>query len=75
MPSKNDIIQSLVRKIGLSKREASEVLQVVLDEICKILSKGQELKLTGFGKFLVKESRGQKVPKFKPGRVLKDAVK
>jgi len=75
MQDKELIIQALVKKIGLSKRQAGEALNTVFDEISKSLSKGQEVKLTGFGKFLVKESRGRKLPKFKAGQVLKSAVK
>ena len=75
MQDKETIIRALVKKIGLSKRQASEALTVVFDEIVKTLSKGQEVKLTGFGKFLVKESRGRKLPKFKAGQGLKSAVK
>lgn len=75
MPSKEDLIQALIKKVGLSKRQAAECLNVVFDEIIKTLSKGDFVKLTGFGKFFVKESRGKKLPKFKAGRILKDAVK
>jgi len=75
MQDKEIIIQALVKKLGLSKRQASEALTVLLDEIVKALSKGQQVKLTGFGKFLVKESRGRKLPKFKAGQGLKSAVK
>ena len=75
MPGKEDIIQSLVKKVGLSKGQAAESLNVVFDEIIKDLSKGEQVKLTGFGKFLVKESRGKKLPKFKAGQTLKDAVR
>jgi DNA-binding protein HU-beta len=73
--AKDEIIQALVKKVGLSKRQATESLNTVFDEIIKDLSKGEEVKLTGFGKFLVKESRGKKLPKFKAGQILKDAVK
>lgn len=73
--TKEDIILALVKKVGLSKRQAVESLNTVFDEITKDLSKGDEVKLTGFGKFLVKESRGRKLPKFKAGQILKDAVK
>ena len=66
-----DLIQSLSKKTGLTQRQATEALQVILDEITKILSRGEEVKLTGFGKFLVKNQK----PKFKPGAILKDAVK
>ena len=91
MPNKDDLIQAIIRKVGLSKRQAIESLMVVLDEITKSLSKGEEVVLTGFGKFKVsqrKERTGRnpktgekikisarKVPVFKPGQTLKDAVK
>jgi len=75
MPDKDLIVQTLVKKLNLSKRQASEALVIILDEISKSLSKGQEVKLTGFGKFLVKESQGRKLPKFKAGQALKEAVK
>jgi len=89
--SKDDLIQAIIRKVGLSKRQAGESLAVVLDEITKSLSKGEEVVLTGFGKFKVaqrKEREGRnpktgeklkiaarKAPVFKPGQTLKDAVK
>jgi len=91
MPSKDDLIQSIVKKTGLSKRQAAESLTVLLDEITKSLSLGEEVVLTGFGKFKIsqrKEREGRnpktgenikiaarKTPVFKAGKVLKDAVK
>ena len=90
MPNKDDLAQAIVKKVGLSKRQAVESLTVTLDEITKSLSKGEEVVLTGFGKFKVsqrKERQGinprtkekikiaaRKAPVFKPGRTLKDAV-
>lgn len=89
--AKEEIIQAIVRKVGLSKRQAQDSLTVALDEIAKALSKGEEVSLTGFGKFKIvqrKERQGinpktkekikiqaRKVPVFKPGQTLKDAVK
>ena len=70
-----DLIQSLSKKTGLTQRQATEVLQAILDEITKTLSRGEEVQLTGFGKFLVKDRVGKKLPKFKPGAILKSAVK
>ena len=89
--TKDELIQSIVKKTGLSKRLASETLAVILDEITKSLSKGKEVAFTGFGKFEVvrrKARKGinpktgetlkipaRKAPKFKAGKALKDAVK
>jgi len=89
--TKEDLIQALIKKTGLSHRQAAEVLTVLLDEITKSLSKGEDVLLTGFGKFKVsqrKEKQGRnpktgetiqiparKAPVFRPGQTLKDAVK
>ncbi|MCK5044480.1 HU family DNA-binding protein [Candidatus Parcubacteria bacterium] len=89
--TKDELIQSMVKKTGLSKRLAGETLAVVLDEITKSLSKGKEVAFTGFGKFEVVKRKARqginpktgekikisarKVPKFKAGKMLKDAVK
>ncbi len=89
--TKEELVQSVVKKTGLSKKLATETLAVVLDEITKSLSKGKEVMFTGFGKFEVvrrKARKGinpktgakikipaRKVPKFKAGKMLKDAVK
>ncbi len=88
---KEDLIQAIIKKVGLSKRQASECLTVILDEITKSLSKGEKVVLTGFGRFLVsqrKERMGinpktkekikiqaRKAPVFRAGRTLKDAVR
>ncbi|MFH1575345.1 MAG: HU family DNA-binding protein [Candidatus Nealsonbacteria bacterium] len=89
--TKEDIIQAIIKKTGASKTQAAECLNVLLDEIVKSLSRGEEVVLTGFGRFKViqrKEREGRnpktgetikieakKVPVFKPGSILKDAVK
>ena len=91
MLNKNDLVQVIGKKVGVSKTTAAESLQVVLDEISKALSRGEAVILTGFGKFEVsfrKERQGRnpktgekitisarKVPRFKAGKILKDAVK
>lgn len=89
--TKDNLIQAIVKKVGISKKQAAESLNVLLDEIAKDLSKGEEIVLTGFGKFSVSERKARegrnpktgekikipsmKMPKFKAGQTLKDAVK
>jgi DNA-binding protein HU-beta len=89
--NKDQLIEALVKKAGCSKRAASHCLNVILDEISKALSKGEEVSLPGFGKFLVQERKekeginpktkqkikipARKVPRFKPGKTLKDIVR
>ncbi len=89
--TKEDIIEAIVKKTAISKKDASEALATVLEEITKTLSKGGDVTLTGFGTFKVgaraaREGRnpktGEKIkipamktPKFKAGKGLKDAVR
>ncbi len=89
--TKDEMIEAIAKKMGLPKTQAAETLGVVLDEITKSLSKGNEVIFTGFGKFSVSDRKARegrnpktgekikipamKVPKFKAGKVLKDAVK
>jgi len=89
--TKDDIVEAIVKKTAITKKDASEALATVLGEITKALSKGEDVTLTGFGTFKVgaraaREGRnpktGEKIkipamktPKFKAGKGLKDAVK
>ena len=89
--TKDDIVEAIVKKTAITKKDASEALATVLEEITKALSKGEDVTLTGFGTFKVgaraaREGRnpktGEKIkipamktPKFKAGKELKDAVK
>lgn len=89
--TKQDLVDILANKSGLSKALAGECLNIVLDEISKSLAKGQEVVLTGFGKFLVSKRKARMgrnpqtgasikiaattVPRFKAGKALKDTVK
>jgi len=74
-----------------SKKEAADCLEAILDNIAKALAKGEEVKLTGFGTFSVSKRKARtgrnprtgatiqiaatKTPKFKAGKVFKEAVK
>lgn len=89
--TKDDIIEAIVKKTAMAKKDAAEALSTILEEITKTLSKGGEVALTGFGSFKVskraaREGRNpktgaklnipaMKVPKFKAGKGLKDAVR
>ena len=58
-----DILADLVRNKTLcSSRQAKNLLEVLLEEIKAPLTKGEEIKISGFGKWVVKEK------KRRPGR-------
>ncbi len=89
--TKQDIIESLSKKEDLSKAKASDCLNTILDEIKKELSKGHDVVLTGFGTFKVSKRKARtgrnprtgktiripamKVPRFKAGKTLKEAIR
>ncbi len=89
--TKEDIVEAIVQKTAIAKKDAAEALNTVIEEITKTLSKGGEVTLTGFGSFKVTKraardgrnpKTGEKIkipamntPKFKAGKGLKDAVK
>jgi len=88
--TKEDLIEEVAKTCD-SKKQAGDVVNAVLDTITSALSKGQEIIITGFGKFSVSKRAARmgvnprtgekikiaatKVPKFKAGKSLKDAVK
>lgn len=89
--NKADLIEKVSRKTLLTKVQSEQVLDAALEVITKAVSKGDEVKLVGFGTFsrTVRKARtgrnpktgttlsipSQKVPKFKPGKDFKDLVK
>ena len=88
--NKNELIGKVADDSGLSKSDATRAVESVFDTITTVLSKGDEVRLVGFGTFSVarrKASTGRNPrtgepmnipastqPKFKAGKGLKDAV-
>lgn len=55
--TKADIVEKVYQKIGFSKKEASELVEMVFNELKSTLEKGDKVKISGFGNFIV---RGKK---------------
>ncbi|MBC7754306.1 MAG: integration host factor subunit alpha [Moraxellaceae bacterium] len=55
--TKADIVEKVYDKIGFSKKEASELVEMVFNSLKETLQKGEKVKVSGFGNFLV---RGKK---------------
>lgn len=90
--NKAELAQVLSEKQNISKKEAEDMINAMVDTIIETLKKGEEVVLTGFGAFSVKQRAARsgvnpqnpsekiqipavKVPKFKSGKALKDALK
>lgn len=88
--NKSELVDAVAASTGGSRAEAQKNVDAVLDSITKALKKGDRVALTGFGSFEVRKRaartarnpqtgdpikiKATKVPAFKPGQGLKDAV-
>ena len=88
--TKAELIAAIAEKSGMTKKDADAALSTVIDTITDTLAKGDKIQLVGFGTFEVRERKAReginpqskdkiqipatKVPAFKAGRALKDAV-
>ena len=88
--NKAELVEAVAESADLSKAAASRALDAMLGRITKALQDGDQVALIGFGTFAVKERSARtgrnprtgeainidaaKVPGFKPGKALKDAV-
>jgi integration host factor subunit alpha len=58
--TKDHLIESLRDHLGISKFESSSILESVLETIKNSLSKGEDVLISGFGKFIVKEKAARR---------------
>ena len=86
--NKAELINAAAEKAGLSKKDTESALNAALDVIAAALADSDKIQLVGFGSFEVKSRAARigrnpkeeitipasKVPVFKPGKALKDAV-
>ena len=55
--TKADIVEKVYQKIGFSKKEASELVELVFDSLKNVLVKGDKVKISGFGNFVVRKKK------------------
>jgi integration host factor subunit alpha len=58
--TKIDIIQDVYEKLGFSKKDSSRIVESVFDIIKDSLAKGEKIKISGFGNFVVKEKKSRR---------------
>ena len=57
---KADIANEIYEKVGISKKEAAQIMEIILNTIKGILQKGETVKIAGFGNFVVRNKRSRK---------------
>lgn len=85
--TKADIAEHLFTQLGMSKREAKDMVEAFFEEIRQALERGEQVKISGFGNFDLREKNqrpgrnpktGEDIPisarrvvTFRPGQKLK----
>lgn len=88
--NKSELIDQIAESADISKTAAGRALEATIDAVAGSLKNGESVSLVGFGTFLVRERAARagrnpktgatiqiaaaKVPAFKPGKALKDAL-
>ena len=57
--TKADIVETLYEKVGFSKKEAADLVELVFDTLKSTLARGNKVKISGFGNFVVREKRSR----------------
>ena len=55
-----DLCEAVYQKIGLSRTESSKLVEAVIDEICDAVARGENVKLSSFGSFVVRD-KGERI--------------
>lgn len=50
-----DLAEMLNRQIGLSRAESAAMVESILEEMCKALAEGENVKISGFGTFVLRD--------------------
>jgi len=88
--NKGEFVEALAKEAEINKSQANDLLNTTLEIITKSLKKGEEVNLTGFGKFDISKRKARegrnpqtgatlqiparKVPRFKASKTLKEVV-
>lgn len=88
--TKADLVERLYRRMGISRKEASEVVESLFEIVKGRLEQGEKVKLSGFGNFVVNVKRprrgrnpqtgeeivisGRRVLTFKASQILKQVM-
>ncbi|RLB67742.1 MAG: integration host factor subunit alpha [Deltaproteobacteria bacterium] len=58
--TKADIIEAIYDEVGFSKRESADIVETTFDIIKETLEKGENIKLSGFGSFNIRDKKARR---------------
>lgn len=85
-----DLTEAIYEEVGLSRNESADLVESVLEEVASCLVSGENVKISSFGSFLVRQKNGRmgrnpktgeevpieprRVLVFRPSQVMKDRI-
>lgn len=88
--NKAELIEEVAHQTGLTRRQSNEAVDAITSTIVDTLARGEKVTLIGFGSFAVRRRTSRRgtnpltgatlnlpdkdIPKFQPGRSLREAV-
>jgi integration host factor subunit alpha len=88
--TKADLINTVYKEMNLSKKESAAIINEIFETIKETLERGEKVKISGFGNFIVRkkeprkgrnpqtgdelEISARKIVTFKPSQILKSAL-
>ena len=88
--TKAEIVENVYEKVGFSKKDSADLVELIFDLLKDSLTKGDKVKISGFGNFVVRQKRSRvgrnpqtgqaieisarKVLTFRPSQVLKNVL-
>ncbi len=88
--TKAEFVEAVYSNVGLSRRDSADVIELLFESIKETLARGESVKISGFGNFVVREKKARigrnpqtgrdieisarRVLTFKPSQVLKDVL-
>ena len=89
--TKAELIENVYEKVGFSKKDSSDLVELIFNVMKEALEKSEKIKISGFGNFIVRQKRARvgrnpqtgaeiqipatKTPGFTAGKSLKRLVK
>ncbi|WP_414714270.1 integration host factor subunit alpha [Sphingomonas sp.] len=55
-----DLADALQREVGLSRADSAKLVEEILEQMCEALSRGENVKISGFGTFVLRD-KGQRI--------------
>ena len=55
-----DLAEALHREVGLSRADSAKIVEQILHDMCAALSEGENVKISGFGTFVLRD-KGERV--------------